>query len=109
MFLFSWILALLLIQFILYILLWQLKDHTGLDCIVLICFKSYLMNRIQKFLFENGTQMQNGTQHLSRGVPQGSVLDPVLFLIYMLPIGDLIKNHKINFHFYADDPQTSSS
>ena len=42
---------------------------------------------------------------LTCGVLQGSVLGPLKFCIYMLPIDSIMRHHDIDFNIYADDTQ----
>ena len=38
-------------------------------------------------------------------MPQGSVLEPILFALYVAPVGDIISAYGIQHHQYADDSQ----
>ena len=63
---------------------------------------SYIRGRYQRV---HVSDCASESVPLSTGVPQGSVLGPLLFLIYILPLKDLIDSYNISRHGYADDTQ----
>ena len=79
-----------------------LHDEFGIHGSALKWFESYLYKRVQCVKIN---QSISSPKNLSTGVPQGSVLGPVLFTMYTASLGKLIKSHGINYHFYADDTQ----
>ena len=64
-------------------------------------FMSYLKDRTFSVKTNNSI---SSTRMLTTGVPQGSVLGPILFLIYIKPLSDIICTFpEIKYHLYADD------
>ena len=62
---------------------------------------SYLSHRFQAIKI--GSTLSE-LHELLFGVPQGSVLSPLLFSLYITPLCKVIRRHSdIKFHFYADD------
>ena len=84
------------------ILLSFLENHIGLKGTVLQMFHSYLSDRSQRISVNNVLSDMAG---LSYGVPQGSVLGPIEFCMYTLPLGAILRHHKLQYHIYADDTQ----
>ena len=79
-----------------------LHDWFGLDGIALSWIKSYLSNHIQKIKI--GDSFSEAVI-LPFGVPQGSVLGPLLFTLYTTPVSKVISKFKVTHHLHADDTQ----
>ena len=69
-------------------------------------FQSYLRGRTQ---FVRCGSLQSALRAVLFGVPQGSVLGPILFILYTADLLRLIQAHGLHPHLYADDTQVSSS
>ena len=84
------------------ILLERLKETHGISGDALLWMASYLCQRCQQV---NIGEDASFDVTLGYGVPQGSVLGPKLFFLYTRPLGNIIRHHKLDVHFYADDTQ----
>ena len=73
-------------------------EHYGVRGSSLKWFESYLTDRKQ-FVFYNG--VSSDTKTITCGVPQGSVLGPLLFLLYINDLPNI--SDKLRFFLFADD------
>ena len=82
------------------VLLNKLNKDFGISGSVLEWIKSYLSNRTFAVRISN---IEGQPVILIFGVPQGSILGPLLFVLYIGDVVNIAKNHGFNAHLYADD------
>ena len=74
------------------ILLQRLEHLYGISGTPLNWFRSYLSNRTQTVIINNKLSQPS---MLNFGIPQGSVLGPIFFILYTKPLTTLIRQHSI--------------
>ncbi len=84
------------------ILLDTLSSNLGITGKALAWFQSYLSGRSESVGID-GVFSKKHT--LTCGVPQGSVLGPLLFTIYTLPLAEICRKYNLCYYFFADDSQ----
>ena len=80
----------------------RLSIRFGICDMALDWIYSYLCDRTQFVKVNDGI---SDVHNLVYGVPQGSVLGPMLYSLYTAPLGDIARSHGLSYHFYADDSQ----
>jgi hypothetical protein len=88
------------------ILLKRLNVTFGISGVALEWFRSYLVGRSHVVQVSGISSNQAESMY---GVPQGSVLGPVLFTMYMQPLGSVLRRHNMQYHMFADDSQLYKS
>ena len=78
-------------------LLGRLEHRFGITGKAFSWLTSYLTDRTQ---FVKAASEHSTSRKLLCGVPQGSVLGPILYTMYAAPLADIIRQHGLSLHFY---------
>ena len=79
-----------------------LERFVGISGSALQLIKSYFSGRTQRVVIDG---ILSEFANLVCGVPEGSVLGPMKFCLYLLPLCAILKKHNIGYHIYVDDTQ----
>ena len=83
-------------------LLSVLQHRFSVDGDAMTWFRSYLADRTRTFVAGEDHQ---GPLPVNCSVPQGSVLGPIKFIAYTEDVAELIAQHGVSYHLFADDKQ----
>ena len=84
------------------LLLARLERTFGVRGRVLAWFKSYVTGRTYCVIYAGASP---SIKQVACSVPQGSVLGPLLFLLYKADLADLAAKHGVTLYAFADDTQ----
>ena len=73
---------------------------------VLSWFRSYLTGGLQIVVVRG---FRSAPSLVEYGVPQGSVLGPILFVLYMVPLVEIFSRQSVDHHTFAADTQLQRS
>ena len=72
----------------------------------MIFFDSYLRDKTQTVTVN---EVKSSPSLLTCGVPHGSVLGPVLFIVYTQPLADVNNHHSVSHRMFADNTELCKS
>ena len=84
------------------VLITRLENSFGLGGSAIMWIQSYLADRTQYVHIESA---YSSNTDCPCGVPQGSVLGPLLFVAYTAPMSSIASDYGVQYHQYADDIQ----